>query len=502
MKRPNILLITTDQQRADHSGLQSTPGLHTPNLDRLGQEGICFDRAYTCSPLCTPARLSLITGQYPSVHCGWTIGSTPDPFPRPMLVEQLNKAGYRTGIVGKHHFVSRRDEDAHIRSHVPEAKDDPDFYRNHHGPYVGFQAAYLSTGHTTNTRPAEHYRVFLEDAGVDFSQWFPQESDPACDLRECGSWNIPVEYHDTRWCRETAERVIGDFSDGEQPWFVMLNFQDPHSPWRCPEPYYSAVKEEEIETYADFRAGEFDDRPAFYNDLHRGDYSSTQDAFKTPCCYPHNFVEGNHENKMRLRATIGMVHFIDDEIGHLLAFLERTGQLDHTLIIFTSDHGELHGHHGLWEKGLPAYEDCQRIPMLMRGPAVHAKGKSDALISLADLPKTILHSAGVEIPQGMQGISQLPVLSGECDSVRDACLIELRATEQLYQKTLVTDRYKLVLYEQLDEGELYDLQNDPNQYSNLWKNPEYAQLRQNLMHQMIRTEMTGEGTRHARVGFA
>ena len=133
---PNILLITTDQQRYDHLGMAGVHGIDTPNLDRLGREGVHFNRAYTCCPICTPARVSLLTGQYPSVHRAYSIGVTPDPFPKPTIAHILNDTGYATALFGKAHFVRRDDEARHFAG-----VDDPppEFYRTNTGPYLGFE---------------------------------------------------------------------------------------------------------------------------------------------------------------------------------------------------------------------------------------------------------------------------------------------------------------------------------------------------------------------------
>ena len=210
---PNILLITTDQQRYDHLGLAGVRGIDTPNLDRLGREGMHFNRAYTCCPICTPARVSLLTGQFPSVHRAWSIGVSPDPFPGPTLPSLLKSAGYATALLGKAHFVRRADEGKHFAAgSEPEAE----YFRDHTGPYIGFDHVLTSRGHTTNGAPDMHYRVFLEKAGVDYSQWFP-DVNGRHDHGAAGVWNIPAEYHDTTWVTGNTIDWIEDRAGGERP---------------------------------------------------------------------------------------------------------------------------------------------------------------------------------------------------------------------------------------------------------------------------------------------
>ena len=175
MARPNILFITTDQQRFDHLGLKGLQAIDTPYLDRLGREGVHFDRAYCPSPVCTPTRVSLLTGRYPSSHLAYTIGVTPDPFPGPTLPEVLGRAGYVTALFGKTHFVRREDE---ARQMAGGVEPDAAFFRQWRGPYLGFQTFEGSTGHTINNIPAMHYRTFLDaftDPDPEY-QWMVEEA--------------------------------------------------------------------------------------------------------------------------------------------------------------------------------------------------------------------------------------------------------------------------------------------------------------------------------------
>ena len=497
--RPNILLITTDQQRADHLGLCGLCGVATPNLDRLGREGIHFSRAYCPSPICTPTRVSLLTGQYPSVHGAYSIGTSLPEFPRNTLPQLLRDAGYRTGIVGKTHFVARTDESRHMAG--TEDEPNPDFFRDWSGPYLGFESVTVSSGHTINTNPAQHYRVFLEDADVDWKPWFPRNT-PAYDHHACGPWNIPPEYHDTRWVGRNTEAFINGANTDSRPWFCWASFQDPHEPFVCPEPWFSSVDTATMQTFEGYRPGEFDDRHPVY----QAAYERKLDPWKEPHGVPSVFgtPERTARKSAALQATLGMIAFLDAEVGHLLQALERTGQLDNTLVVFTSDHGEMHGHHGLWGKGLTAYEDCQRVPLLARGPEwIAPRPASDsALISLVDLPATFLSLANIELPNGIQGYDWSAFLRGETNPPRDAVLVECRPTrDSLYQQSLITRDHKLVVYHESSHGELYDLAADPNQYRNLWNESDSRHLRESLLLRLVRLHMEEEGMRVHRRGF-
>ena len=164
----------------------------------------------------------------------------------------------------------------------------------------------------------------------------------------------------------------------------------------------------------------------------------------------------------------------------------------------------MHGNHGLWGKGCAAYEDVQRIPLLAWAPGlIPATGTTEALANIVDLPRTFLQFAGVDAPYDMQGADLSTVLRREQETVQDAVVVELRPTQStLYQTTLVTASHKLVVYRDTDEGELYDLARDPNQYRNLWNDADSRDLRDTLMRRLVRANMEREPNFNPRVSFA
>jgi arylsulfatase A-like enzyme len=362
MPRPNILFITTDQQRYDHLGLKGLRAIETPNMDRLGREGIHFDRAYCPSPVCTPTRVSLLTGRYPSSHLAYTIGVTPDPFPGPTLPEVLGGDGYATALFGKTHFVRREDEARHMAG---GREPDAAFFRDWRGPYLGFETFEGSTGHTTNNIPAMHYGRFLEDVGVDYREWFPQIGG-GYNHQACGRWAIPDHCHDTAWVAGLTSEFI-ELQTGDAPWFCWASFQDPHEPHLCPDPWYSSVRTDEMRLYEGYRDGEFDRKPEVYSMCHRKDFGplndwvgapallggAVRDEATVPACYGE--PEKDAQASSALQATLGMIAFLDHRLGTIIRTLEETNQIDNTIIVWTSDHGEMHGHHGLWGKGIAAF---------------------------------------------------------------------------------------------------------------------------------------------------
>ena len=500
MKSPNILLITTDEQRFDHIGIKGMAGVCTPNMDRLSQEGIAFDRAYTASPTCTPARVSILTGQYPSVHGAYTIGVSCNLDPQRTIAFWLKKPGYSTALFGKTHFVARSDEARHLAG--TEETPDSDFFHKFTGPYMGFDYIQTCIGHTTNTKPDMHYRIFLENLGIDYKQWFPQLTGTD-DQNEVGVWNIPEQYHDTHWVASKTTEWIRDKSNDDDPWFCWASFQDPHAPFICPDPYFSQVDMDGVELYEDYRDGEFDDKPGFYKNRYNNDWSEFEDSKGVPCAYAYKELKSAKKRRQALQATLGMLRFIDDRLGRIIKTLEETGQAENTVIIFTSDHGEYHGHHGFWYKGFPAYDDAQRIPFIVWGPGyVQPQGLSDSFASLVDVPGTILSLAGIEKPQGLQGYDLTDVLKGKTQNVRDCVRIENNATCKVFQETLVTDPYKLVIYRDSDDGELYNLKTDPDQYANLWSDERNQSVKLQLIQKLCQQKMKDIGHLPPRKAFA
>lgn len=497
MKRPNLLLITTDQQRADHLGLKGLSAIRTPHLDRLGTEGVHFDRAYCASPLCTPSRVSLLTGQWPSRHGAYSIGVTADPFPGPTIPQLLKDSGYATCLVGKAHFVRRDDEAPHFTG---QAAPDPAMFRDYHGPYAGFETVYTCTGHTTNCEPDMHYRVFLEDSGLDYAAWFPHMQGKI-DYARTGVWDIPAEVQNTAWVAAHAEEWIESRKEQDRPWFCWVSFEDPHPPFVCPEPWFSGVDADRMPVYEGFRPGEFEGKPAIYRAMYEGNTGAYTDGPLVPGVRGPNREQA--KDRVALQAALGMIANIDAKVGGILERLAATGQLDDTVILFTSDHGEMNGHHGLWGKGLAAYDDCQKVPLLVWGPRFFPqKGTSEAIVSLVDAACTLLSLAGVDWPQGMQGADLMPLLRGDVEAVQDATIVECHATEKVYQLTLVTARYKLVVYRDDPDGELYDLTEDPDQYVNRWRDERFQSLRGQLLLQLAQKRMAAEGVVQPRRAFA
>ncbi len=506
--RPNLLVVTTDEQRWDALSLHGTPGYRTPRLDALARAGVWFDRAYTSAPVCTPARVSLLTGQYSTRHGAYNIGVGPVPaLAGPTIATALGSAGYRTALLGKTHFVARTIEDRHVLGRGPtDPEPTEDDWRRFDGPYCGFEYVRHNRHHNALGRPYGHYRHWLEERGADLAHLDAQHGGADAKLR-AGPWDVPAELTQNAWLTDETLRFV-DTTPAGRPWFAMTHLQDPHYPFLCPEPYYSAVDLDGVDL-GGARPGEFDDKPPFYRRFFEGHGFSDHtpgDLADALGGIPDTRPYGTFPDPARcIRAYIGMCNMIDHFVGQLIDGLAARGQRDNTLIVFTSDHGELLGRHGFWYKGIPAYDDNQRIPALLhwpRGQTRGAIGRSRSYFSLVDVVPTLLDAAGAPPLPLVQGVSQLAVLRGETDQVRDWALVDHYSSDRLHQQTFVHDDWKLVVYRHADYGELYDLAQDPDQYRNLWNEPAAQARRAALLHRLVRAEMEAVGSFPPRISFA
>ncbi len=517
-EKPNILLITTDEQRWDSLSFFGKPGYRTPVLDRLAREGLIFNRAYCPSPICTPARVSLLTGLYPSRSGAFTIG-TPDlacfDEGQPNLPRLLAEAGYGTAIIGKTHFVARNLEEKHVAGQrYPKGEDpDPDmeFWHNFTGPYVGFEYAQHCPIHSNGGLPSASYRAWLEKQGVNLDEYHREKKQPPTEKApQFGPWDVPEEYHQTTWITQDSMDYIRRQHEADKPWFCWASYQDPHYPLVCPRKYYDEVDMTGVDL-GGWQEGEFADKPPFYQNVRDGiywtdgerDFWNREQAFGVPNAIEYDRIEKPYEG---IRAYIGMCNMIDVYVGKLVDFLDELGVRENTLIIFTTDHGDYLGQHGFWYKGLPAYDDCQKVPMVVNWPkgmeSLENKGLSRAFFNLVDIPATCLDAAGLDLAPGMQGASMLPVIRGEAEMVRDWSITEMNPTPYVFQETFVHDDYKMVVYRDAEYGELYNMKEDPEQKKNLWSLPEYAELRGRLLLRMARANLERAGQIPPRVNYA
>lgn len=208
----------------------------------------------------------------------------------------------------------------------------------------------------------------------------------------------------------------------------------------------------------------------------------------------HSHLQEKEELAKDVATYYGMISLMDKQIGQILDKLDELGLAENTLVVFASDHGHFYGHHGLIAKGPFHYEDMIRVPLIARYPGhVPAGQKSDSMQSLVDFAPTFLSVAGLEIPRMMTGIDQKSVWYGEQDSARDHIIVENRhQPTTIHMKTYVNERYKITVYYNRDYGELFDLEADPDEVNNLWNDPTHADLKAELILNLLHAEMGKE----------
>lgn len=441
--KPNILWICTDQQRYDTISCLGNRHIRTPNIDRLAASGLAFTHAHCQSPICTPSRASFLTGMYPSSVHGCMNGNDYWADAAPLVTKLLADAGYDCGLAGKLHLAG-----AYGRIE-PRGDDGYRVFKWSHDPRDQWPE-----GHA--------YKDWLAERGHDLGEMM---QDPA---------SIPPELHQTSWAATEAIAFMNEERDG--PWLMSVNVFDPHSPFDPPQPYLDRYRAEDMPGPL-FRESDL----ANQKRLEGVDF---QNAGRTPA-----EMEA-HDKQARYYA---MIELIDHNVGRMLEALEASGQRENTFVIFTSDHGEMLGDHGLILKGCRFYEGLVRVPLIVSGPGVKAVGaRSAALVELTDIAPTLLELAGVDAPTRMQGRSLTKLFADPDAAHRDAVRCEYyhalnpnpagRAAITGSYGTMYRDRrHKLCVYHGHPYGELYDLEADPEEFENLWDSPDHADVRFDLM---------------------
>ena len=471
----NILYITTDQMRADTLGVAGNRLGATPRLDRLAAEGAWSPRMYCVQPLCMPSRATMITGMTPRGHRVWSNGVNLDPT-LPTVGGILGAGGYATALIGKAHFCTywRPDEAEPAQTlETGEAWAAGEVAAGWNGPYYGFDHVeftlrhnYVAQGHIRRERDAA--RPMAEDlSGPEHALETPLWS---------GGWKsaLPLSEHPTDWVAERAVAYMREHR--EDPFFLWASIPDPHHPFAPSLPYselFDPDRMELPETFGDDLAGKPDHVRRYAAGQYETDMEGSGAGWED--------LPGIPEAAWRqtLAFYYGMCRHIDDAVGTMLDGLEELGLADRTAVIFTSDHGELLGDHGLLYKGPFAYEGLQRVPFVARLPGAPAGVALDGLGSQIDLAPTFLELAGISPPPQMVGAPRSGWLRG--GPGRDQALVEFEGRYSgLRSRTLVTRDWKLTRYEGGPASELYALSEDPLERRNLYSDPGFAARRTEL----------------------
>lgn len=502
MARPNILLVCTDQQRVDTLSCYGSTFTHTPGFDRIARQGTRFNRAYCPSAVCTPSRASMLTGQYTMRHGAWNVGvnASDDAI---FLSHRLAGAGYQTRLVGKAHFQSYNADASASRESV---KDYSAGYGDWTGPYYGFEHVELAPGHAA-WGFSGHYGAWLRSqvpaADIERFQTLAKP-DGAPDFGgNSYDWAMPTQLTNSAWTADRALAFLERERDTESPFFLFVSFQDPHHPHMVPIDYADRVDPATVPLPA-FDPAEIGRLPPHFRVAHEGRLDGSEFATRWPMSGQHHGFDFRDIPEVAQRNGRAyyhtMVRIIDDQLVRLWDALDRQGLTNNTLVIVTSDHGELLGDHGLWMKGPFHYEQLVRVPFLAMGPGLARGAEDDGLVSLVDIAPTCLASAGVRFDAAdMDGIDFATQQRAADDTVLCETILDW---DGLICRSVIGRRYKMTWYAGHDYGELFDLATDPGEVHNLWSEPDAAPLRADFLSSLADHDTRMQASRNPRVAYA
>ena len=380
---------------------------------------------------------------------------------------------------------------------------DAAFWKSFNDTFYGFEHYELTRGHTNEQDVGMHYALWLEEKCKNWKDYFlPPTGNMDRSIQY--KWPIPEEFHYDAWIAERTNEKLKEYKEEGENFFLWASFFDPHPSYHVPEPWDTMYDPESL-TIPQVVEGEHDKNPphfAMTQELNP-DFSD----YKESGYFMHGFHRHASKEKdlsKKIAVYYGMVSLMDKYIGKILDRLDELGLADNTLVVFTTDHGHFYGHHGLTSKGAFHYEEMIKIPFIVRYPGkIQAGEVSAAMQSLVDLAPTFLSFAGLPVPRAMTGINQSKVWTNQQDKARDHIICEFHhETTSIHLKTYVDERYKLTVYFNHEYGELFDLQEDPRELNNLWDNPEFKDLKSQLLLKYIWAELGKEPMWMPRIAVA
>jgi arylsulfatase A-like enzyme len=451
VQRPNFLIFMPDQ----HQG-QAVLGDHPaimPNLRRFASQGIAFTRAFCTAPHCCPSRASFQTGLYPSEHgvfnnVNTTTAIHANPSPGiPFFSQILKEAGYELAYSGKWHVARDQfPQDFGWNNLNPSGKDWGA------GEYVPPQTRWSSAWQSARWAKArgDLQRGSRREPGqVIRPGWGDVQLYSSYPPRGPDGYETTPDYEVVH----RAVKALADLAKGNKPWCLMVSTLGGHDPYRASQTFLDLYQRESIPLPPSFR-DTLEDKPRIYQRMRYQYWSQLSDL----------------EVQEAIRHYWAMLTMQDALFGLLLDALDQSGQAANTMVIYTADHGDYAGSHGLWAKGVPSFQEAYHIPCVIRWPrgVVNPGRRVDALVSMVDFAPTILDAAGVQNHLRTSGSSLLPWMRGEPPSNwRDAVFTQLNGVELYYtQRIVITKDYKYV-YNGFDYDELYDLRLDSHEMVNL-----------------------------------
>ncbi len=453
-KPKNILFILTDQQRLDSMGAYGAALAQTPVVDSLAERGMRFSQAYTPCTVCSPARASVFSGLYPHQH-GVTRNSADFRLEAPNLARALHQAGYRLGYTGKWHI-----DDVYGPTHFGfEAKD-----------WLGYSHPagdlYMRSFRHSCKYPVNHYLEYLRAHNLEVPHledvvYFPANPNFEIYARQSGPVEASFEHYVAEETLDLIERFSQRAARDARPFFIWANFWGPHDPYILPEPYFSMFTRKDVPSLSPSLQETWAHKPW------------VQRQMSTHYWGTESLDEATWREAVAKYA--GYCALLDWETGRLIAKLEALGLLEDTIIIYTTDHGSMVGHHKLIDKGPYPYDDIQHIPLVIAGPDIPRGTSCDDFVYLHDLTPTILDWGHTDPFPTSNAQSLVPLMQGNrlpCPR-DDVYMVRHHHPLPCEQRFVRTRRYKYA-YNALDVDELYDLELDPDEMTNRIDDPTYA----------------------------
>ena len=442
MKKPNILFIMTDQQRADALGC-SGGWVKTPNMDRIAKEGVRFENCVTTTPVCIPARTTMATGLYPHNHGIWNNQEFRLSEDSKTWMQCIRDAGYRTSLFGKSHLHPHGQLDLRNEEPLMNALGIDDV-NEIGGPRASARVLSYMTEMWDQKQKWDDYKA-------DFADRF--KNNPTV-VRPS---TLGLEDYADTYVGEQAYQYLAQY-DRDQPWFCWLSFGGPHEPWDTPEPYASMYD------------------PASMPPAHHKKHMSDKMPERYHKSRLDNDADAEHIAKMRADYA-GNITLIDDLIGKIFDLLEARGELDNTIITFTSDHGEMNGDFGLTYKSV-FMNSAVRVPMMVRTPDTVNRGGAVCAspCEWSDLGPTL-----VELVNG--NLSHQQFAQSMCPSIDDPSH-EFRASalsEEFEEYMLLTKEWKIITDKAMQPYALFNQVDDPAECHNLVDDAATSEVRQQLL---------------------
>ena len=480
--------------------------LKTPNIDSIAKEGIKFTNFYCNNPICMPNRSTIFTGQYPSVH-GVTTNGRNLPKETKTFVNILLESGlYHTASFGKIHlnyFGSPSGEfNTPIESQeYAQAKNYPNLSNNF--PYFGLEEVKLVSGHGTFCGHPDYINWVKSKIKVDPALAKPlrikqnntddmiqvklnisfDTTDPLGKIQVLKN-KLPEELYSTTFVKENTIEFFKRFAEGQyskQNFFVFCSFPDPHHPFSPPGKYFDMYNPQDVILPKSFNDNH--EKSSNFNKKHYNELLRSEGTEKNIFPIPKDVTE--EQAKHVIAVSYGMEKMIDNAIGEIFLALEKFGFSDNTVIIYTSDHGDLGGEHRFFFKGPFLYQGLIKIPFLMKVPNGIKGQVSNSLVSSLDIPETILELGGFNIPDSMQGRSMLPILKNPVKEINEEILIEMDDDHNNEKtRTLIAGGWRITVFS--NHGELFNLKEDPEEMNNLWNNPSFHEKKHELLLRLLR----------------